>query len=137
MFRTQQPRLICKISQFDHITPTLYKLHWLPIKFRIDFKVLLITSQKALHGLAPQYFTDIIMIKPKSGYNLRSDSELLLQKPKVKSLSTLDDRSFAFAARHAKTVDSFKKLLKTYFSSKQFIDNFICRLLYIVNTFTD
>jgi hypothetical protein len=115
VFRTQQPRLICKISQSDHITPTLYKLHWLPIKFRIDFKVLLITSHKALHGLAPQYFTDIIMIKPKSGYNLRSDSELLLQKPKVKSLSTLDDRSFAFAARHAKTVDSFKKLLKTYF----------------------
>ncbi len=34
-------RLICNISRFDHITPILHKLHWLPVKFRIDFKVLL------------------------------------------------------------------------------------------------
>ena len=90
-------RLICNISRFDQITPTLYKLHWLPVKFRIDFKVLLITY-KALQGLVPEYITEIMTIKPKSRYNLRSDSELLLQKLKVKSLSTLGDRSFAFAA---------------------------------------
>ena len=111
-------RLICNISRLDYITPTLYKLHWLPVKLRIDFKVLLITY-KTLQGLAPEYITEIITIKPKSRYNLRSDCELLLQKPKVKSLSTLGDRSFAFAAptlwnklpaeiRHARTVDSFK-----------------------------
>ena len=123
-------RLICNISRFDHITPTLYKLHWLPVKFRIDFKVLLITYE-ALQGLVPEYITEIITMKPKSRYNLRSDSELLLQKPEVKSLSTLGDRSFAFAAptlwnklpaeiRHAKTVDSFKKLLKTHFFKQAF-----------------
>jgi hypothetical protein len=27
----------------DHITPTLFKLHWLPIQERIMFKILLIT----------------------------------------------------------------------------------------------
>ncbi len=54
-------RLICNISRFDHITPILYKLRWLPVKFRIDFKVLLITY-KALHGLASEYITDIITI---------------------------------------------------------------------------
>ena len=75
---------------------------WLPVKFRIDFKVLLITY-KALRGLVPEYITEIIAIRPKSRYNLRSDSELLLQKPKVKSLSTLGDRSFAFAALHSGT----------------------------------
>ncbi len=47
-------RLICNVSRFDHITPTLKDLHWLPVKFRIDFKILLIVF-KALHGLAPDY----------------------------------------------------------------------------------
>ena len=69
-------RLICNISRFDHITPTLHKLQWLPVKFRIDFKVVLITY-KALRGLVPEYITEIITIRPKSRYNLRSDSELL------------------------------------------------------------
>ena len=76
-------RLLCNISRFDHTTPTMYKLHWFPVKFRIDFKVLLITYE-ALRGLVPEYITEIITIKL---INRRSDSELLLQKPKVKSLS--------------------------------------------------
>ena len=36
-------RLICNVSRFDHITPVLYQLHWLPVKFRIHFKLLHIT----------------------------------------------------------------------------------------------
>ena len=34
----------------EHISLNLTTLHWLPICFRIDFKILLITF-KALHGL--------------------------------------------------------------------------------------
>ena len=33
-------RLICIISRFDHITPNFIELHWLPIKYRINFKIL-------------------------------------------------------------------------------------------------
>ena len=33
-------RLFCK---FCHITPLLMNLHWLPVRYRIDFKILLIT----------------------------------------------------------------------------------------------
>ncbi len=36
----------------SHITPILHRLHWLPIRFHIQYKILLITF-KALHGLAP------------------------------------------------------------------------------------
>ena len=32
-------RLICNVGRFDHISPSLKTLHWLPIKFRIQFKV--------------------------------------------------------------------------------------------------
>ena len=33
---------------------------------------------KALHGLAPNYITELITVKPLSRYNLRSDGELFL-----------------------------------------------------------
>ena len=46
-------------KRFEHITPVLASLHWLPIKFCIDFKVLLITF-KAVDGLAPPYLKDLL-----------------------------------------------------------------------------
>ena len=79
-------------SRFDHITPTLINLHWLPVKSRIDFKLLLIVF-KALHGLAPDYLIELINIKSPSNYNIRSNRELLLEPPSVKTLATLGDRS--------------------------------------------
>ena len=50
-------RIVTKTKKFDHITPVLTDLHWLPIEFRIDYKLLLLTF-KALNGLAPQYMMD-------------------------------------------------------------------------------
>ena len=44
-------RLIFEESKYCHVTPLLKSLHWLPVKYRIIFKVLLITF-KAIHGLA-------------------------------------------------------------------------------------
>ena len=44
---------------FDHITPVLATLHWLPVKFRIDFKILLLAF-KAVNGLAPAYLPNLL-----------------------------------------------------------------------------
>ena len=38
----------------------LASLHWLPVKARADFKVLLL-NYKALHGLAPTYLSDLVL----------------------------------------------------------------------------
>ncbi len=43
----------------EHITPVLRSLHWLPVKFRIDFKVLLLVY-KSLDGLGPKYIADML-----------------------------------------------------------------------------
>ena len=32
--------LVTRVPRFDHITPALCKLHWLPIRCRIEFKLL-------------------------------------------------------------------------------------------------
>ncbi|KAK3554753.1 hypothetical protein QTP70_033443, partial [Hemibagrus guttatus] len=47
--------------RYEHITPILATLHWLPVKFRIDYKILLLTY-KALNGLTPQYLSDLLVI---------------------------------------------------------------------------
>ena len=40
----------CK--KYDHIMHILINLHWLPVRYRINFKILLLTF-KALYGMAP------------------------------------------------------------------------------------
>jgi len=69
-------RLLTLSKKHDHITPILFNLHWLPINYRIKYKILLFTF-KALHGLAPSYIGDLIS-RYKPGRSLRSSNELLL-----------------------------------------------------------
>ena len=54
-------RLVTMASKSDHITPILFKLHSLPVKERITFKLLLITF-KTLHGQAPSYISELLKI---------------------------------------------------------------------------
>ena len=63
-------RLIFQESRFCHITPLLKSLHWLPVKYRIVFKIISITF-KAIHGLAPALETPEEMISiPMTAYSL-------------------------------------------------------------------
>ena len=52
-------RLIMLSKLKDHITPILYSLHWLPVEFRIIFKLVLLVFH-CLHGSAPEYNISII-----------------------------------------------------------------------------
>ena len=36
-------KILTRTKKCDHITPVLASLHWLPVKARADFKVLLLT----------------------------------------------------------------------------------------------
>ena len=58
-------RLIFRTSKYDHVTPLLKKLHWLPVKYRIKFK-LVVTVFKGLNGLAPQYVSDMLHTSGRS-----------------------------------------------------------------------
>ena len=60
MLRTvrMQERAITGTRKFDHITPALRDLHWLPVRQHISFKLAMIVY-KCLHGLAPSYLTDV------------------------------------------------------------------------------
>ena len=43
-------RILTCTKKFDHITPVLKSLHWLPVKARVEYKLLL-TTYKAVNGL--------------------------------------------------------------------------------------
>ena len=104
----------------------------MPDKFRIDFKILLLTYKAINAGLAPFYLQELINLKEACTYKLRSDCDGLLLNPvKFKTLTTLGDRSFAVAAsqlwnllpyaiRSSPSEASFKKTLKTFLFQKAF-----------------
>ncbi len=74
-------RVLTSSRKYDHITPILQSLPWLPIKFRISYKILLL-AYKALNDLAPAYLTNLL-----SRYNptrsLRSQNSGLLVVPRI------------------------------------------------------
>ena len=118
---------LTRCSQENHITPILKSLHWLPIKIRIDFKILLLTY-KCVNSLAPEYLCNLV-IKKTCPRPLRSEKLELLKVPKTR-LKTYGDRAFQYAAavewnklpldiRLSPSVTCFKSNLKTY-SFKQY-----------------
>ena len=47
------------LRKYDHVTPILRdNLHWLPVAYRIDFKIAVLTYN-ALHNMAPSYLTEM------------------------------------------------------------------------------
>ena len=52
--------LVTGTPRWEHITPVLFALHWLPIRQRIQFKLLLLVY-RCTHQLAPVYLTDLVV----------------------------------------------------------------------------
>ena len=63
-------RVITNTKRYSPITPILYTLHWLPVKMRMKYKILVIVF-KCLHNMAPKYLQDLI-ITSHSTYALRN-----------------------------------------------------------------
>ena len=84
-------RLLMSCKKYDHVTPILINLHWLPVRYRINFKILLLTF-KALYGMAPSYIIDLINVKTNTRYSLRSSEGILLKHPsgRMKKSSVID-----------------------------------------------
>ena len=75
--------VVTEKSRFCHITPVLFELHWLPVHYRINFKIATITS-KVLQFQQPSYLAALIprYVPTRS---LRSSSSLSLCGPNRKT----------------------------------------------------
>ena len=122
LLQNSAARVLTRTRGREHITPILKSLHWLPVRFRIDFKVLLLVF-KSVNNLGPSYLSDLLSpYRPPR--TLRSSSTGLLTIPRVGS-KTHGEAAFScygprlwnslpVGLRAAETVDIFKRKLKTH-----------------------
>ncbi|XP_072021896.1 uncharacterized protein [Amphiura filiformis] len=128
MVQNTAARLVLRVSRRDHITPSLKQLHWLPIKQRAIYKILLL-AYKALNGMAPEYISDLVELYVPTRA-LRSSSEFRLSIPSY-ATKFYGKRSLAYAAaalwntlpihiRRASSTSMFKSQLKTHLFIQHF-----------------
>ena len=87
-------KLIFCAKKQDHATPFMKELHWLPIKDRIHFKILLF---KCLNNNGPSYFASMLSLYTSARIGLRSSKDSTrLQEHKMypRTLISAADRSF-------------------------------------------
>ena len=116
-------------SKFESSKDALKKLHWLPIKERVEFKILTMVF-KCVNKAAPNYLSELITVKD-SPYDTRLlNSENYLFVPRTKCV-TFGDRAFSVAGpkiwnklppeiRSIIDIEIFRKRIKTYLFAKVF-----------------
>jgi hypothetical protein len=130
-------RVVTRKLKYDHITPSLKSLHWLPVRYRCDFKVLTLVYKYLSLG-SPAYFGQVL--KPHvSSVNTRSSNPIkrILTVPKFKTREILFvskrrfDGSFMHVApqlwnslpielRTAPSLYTFRRKLKTHLFAKAY-----------------
>lgn len=121
-------RLVLGLRKWQHITPALRQLHWLPVEKRIEYKLMLLTW-KALHNQGPSYITELLELHIPSR-QLRSCDAKLLSVPRTRTV-TYGERAFSFLApklwnklpqslRNCSELCTYKNQLKTYLYSSAF-----------------
>ena len=117
----------------EHVLPCLRSLHFLPVKYRIEFKIALLTHG-CLHGCAPAYLKNLINSRSVSeGYSLRVDDDNWLLQT-VTGLNFARSRSMFSCAspgvwnslplslREIESLSLFRKRLKAFCFSLAFED---------------
>ena len=121
-------KLVLRKSKYDHVTPLLQELHWLPMKFRPQNKIATFVY-RFFDGSLPGYLSQILCAYEPTR-NLRSSCEKLLKVPK-RNTKTFGERSFSFLApsvrnslpsglRNSSTLPLFKSRLKTHLFTTAF-----------------
>jgi hypothetical protein len=125
-------RILTGTRKFDHITPVLMKLHWLPVKYRIIYKICLLVF-KCINSLAPGYLCELLLtVNSTSRRTTRSSSDKTRLQPVNTRLCTYGDRAFSAIAprlwnqlnvclREENSLCSFKSGLKTHLFREAFL----------------
>ena len=109
-------RLVCYNPKHEYITPTLIRLHWLPVKFRINFKIAMLVY-KCIYNKAPKYLSSLIEFRKVSRYSLRSNEGILLLDNSAKAKKTFSSICeillciVVFFLTHIVALDTFIVLL--------------------------
>ena len=114
-------RMVIKAPCFSCSTPILKRLHWLPVKFHIHFKIFTITV-RALKDNQPAYPADLLARQKCSKY-LGSTNSNRFVVPRIKTKN--GSRAFSISGpalwnalsvpiHNAETILTFRKLLRSH-----------------------
>ncbi len=114
-------RIISRSGKYEHITPILLTLHWLPVKLRIKFKVLVLIW-KCLNSMSPVYLQNLISIYQRDSRLRKLTEGTTLCKPF--STKSAGHGAFGYTGprlwnnlptqlRQSTSVHVFRKQLKT------------------------
>ena len=107
----------------DSITPLIKQLHWLPVPYRIQYKL----SHKAIHHNSPDYLASLLHLHtPITPLQTRSSNTFILTTPHLHKLHSSNIRSFALSVpyhwnslpnhlRINTSTPSFKRYLTNYY----------------------
>ena len=116
-------RVVTRSPRFSHSLLLLKSLHWLPVRYRIIFKICTIIYQ-ALSTKQPAYLHSMLTpARARHPRQLRLSGSVLLSVPRVKTNACT--RAFSVAAptlwnslpdsvKSARNIASFRRNLKTY-----------------------
>ena len=120
--QNEAAKLFGRCGRRYHIYFILSQLHWLPVAYRVQFKIL-VHVYRAIHDQAPSYICDIVKWY-KPGKSLRSRQENLLVVPRTKKVNSADRavsttgpvlwRALPLDVISSETLVIFRKILKTY-----------------------
>ena len=111
----------------------LYELHFLPVHYRIIFKICLL-CYKCINNIAPPYLQELLCLRQPSAYNLRIDNDFFClavpNKPHYKKAEAAFTHfaptvwnSLPYSIRCNPSVESFKVALKTFLFKKAYPDS--------------
>ena len=110
-------RLATKTKKYDHITPILQGLHWLPVRQCVNLR-LICTTYTIIYGAVPTYFNDLQSIyTPSRNLHIHSTGEVRLNQP-IPYNKFYGERDFSICAASLEqltsgiTFDSFLLTLK-------------------------
>ena len=112
-------------KKHDAIMPYLKKLHFLPVRYRIQFKVALLVF-KCLNDLAPGYLTNMLSTRDIKRRSSRLDDDFYLLKTLPAPRFTKTEAAFSYygpkvwnvlpySIRCITNIEQFKKCLKSYY----------------------
>ena len=80
-------RLVASLDVRDHVTPAMRELHWLPVTFRVQYKLCLMVYA-SVNGHSPEYITNVLVpMSPLQGRaTLRSSTFRSFDVPRTRTV---------------------------------------------------
>ena len=117
-------------KRHDFLTPYLMKLHFLPVRYRIIFKIGLMVF-KCVNNIAPQYLQDLLVLRPCRRQSSRLDEDYSLLDVLARPSSPKTEAAFSYSGpkvwnslpyglRCLTELSEYKSGLKTHLFSMAF-----------------